>query len=501
MGLREPIDVRPADELGKVHFIAIGGSGMSGIAQLFAERGNQVSGSDQQDSAVLAGLSRAGITTFVGHDPAQVGGADTVVVSSAIRDTNPEVVAARERNIPVIHRSAALASLMMGQESVSVAGTHGKTTTTGMIVTILAAAGKDPSYVIGSPLAATSRSAQLGAGEVFVVEADESDGSFLQYPTTIAVITNIEADHLDNWETPQRYAAGFRQFASQPTVKAVVISSDDPGARELLDELRADPLPGVEVISYGFAADADFRLDDVVLDGMTAAATVTRGGQSHRLVLSVPGKHNLANAGAAFAVGSILGCDVDRMLEGARAFSGTLRRFQPIADVNDVRIYDDYAHHPTEIRAALAAARRVAQGGRLVVCFQPHLYSRTRDFAEDFGDSLTAADIVVVTDVYGSREDPIPGVTGELIADAARRRGAEVIYEPDKNNLAGLLAELVRPGDLVVTLGAGDVTLVAGMVAQVLSHRQSAMHKADSLHPNDGAGSCGRGEGRDDLHV
>lgn len=480
MSLREIVEVLPADQAGAVHFIAIGGAGMSGIADFYHGIGASVSGCDRDDSATLQQLARSGISTHVGHDPSHLAGVDTVVVSSAIRDDNPELVAARAQGLRVWHRSAALAALMVGKTGIAIAGAHGKTTTSALCAVLLAEAGADPSYVIGAPLAATGVSSHRGAGDVFVVEADESDGSFLQYPTQIAVITNIEPDHLDNWGTAQAYHIGFRLFATDESVQAVVINADDAGARELTAELRASSK--ATVVSYGEAADADLRITDVVLQGTTARATLRSAEGDWTLELQVPGRYNLANAAAAFAVGRLLGLDPQALLAGARSFTGTLRRFQLVAQLGltphaglaeQVRIYDDYAHHPTELRAALTAARRARGEGRLVACFQPHLYSRTKQFSQEFGQALTLADVVVVTDVYGAREDPMPGVTGELIASAAEQQATstEVHYVADKSELPAKLAELARPGDVIMTLGAGDVTLVGPLLVRALAGR------------------------------
>lgn len=470
--LREPVEVLAADQVGPVHFIAIGGAGMSGIAMAFHELGVPVSGSDQVDSPALRQLAAAGITTFVGHDAAQLGEAATVVVSSAIRETNPELAAARERGLRVWHRSAALASLMVGREGVSIAGTHGKTTTTGMTAVMLEAVGADPSYVIGSPLASSGRSAHLGSGSAFVVEADESDGTFLQYPTAIAVVTNVEADHLDNWATPQAYHEGFWRFATGSQVRAVVVDGDDQGARELAQRLRAE---GRTVLAYGESEDCEVRLSELDFEGTTAAATITHDGWSGRLQLQVPGRYNLSNAAAAFAVGRLLGHDPAALCRAAGTFTGTLRRFQLVGqctvDGGQVRVFDDYAHHPTEVRAALTAARKAAGDGRLVACFQPHLFSRTRDFATEFGQALALADLVVLTDIYAAREDPMEGVDGTLVVDAARAAGADVVYIPNKAHLPQALAELVEAGDLVMTLGAGDVTLVGPLLVEQLEER------------------------------
>lgn len=465
-GLRTPVQVPPANELGRVHFIAIGGAGMSGIARLFHELGVQVSGSDQVDSPTLRQLAEAGIATYVGHAADQLGEVDTVVVSSAIRESNPELVAARERGLRVLHRSAALASLMQGRTGISIAGTHGKTTTTGMTAVMLTAAGADPSYVIGSPLAASGTSAHLGDGLAFVVEADESDGSFLQYPTSIAVVTNVEADHLDNWTTPEAYLQGFERFASQSGVEALVAGIDDPGAAELATRLRAG---GLRVVTYGTSEHADVRLTDLDFEGTRASCTLSFADETVRLQLQVPGRYNLENAAAAYAVGRILDLDHEALLRGAASFTGTLRRFQLVGSPNGVQVFDDYAHHPTELTAALTAARRaVPPGGRLVACFQPHLFSRTIEFADEFGQALTLADEAFVTDIYAAREDPVPGVTGEIIASAARQHGASVTYVPDKLDLPSRIAGFARPGDLVMTLGAGDVTLVGPLLVAEL---------------------------------
>ena len=469
MALRDPVELVPAAEAGAVHFIAIGGAGMSGVARLYHEIGARVTGSDQSDSPALAELSRLGITTWVGHEPAHVAGADTVVVSSAIRADNPELLAAREAGVRVWHRSTALAALMLGHQGVAIAGTHGKTTTTAMCAVMLTEAGADPSYVIGAPLATSGTSAHLGAGAVFVVEADESDGTFLQYPAEIVVVTNVEADHLDNWGTPDEYFAGFERFAAAPGVRAAVINADDPGAAELADRLTRR---GARVVRYGEHERSDVRLSDVTLEGVTAEATLSFEGDSDRLRLQVPGRHNLANAAAAYAVGRLLGVDRDRLLAGAHGFTGTLRRFQAKGERGGVRVFDDYAHHPTEIRATLTAARKVVAGGRLIACFQPHLYSRTRDFADEFGAALALADLVVLTDIYPAREDPIPGVTGELLLDSARAHGAQVVYVADKSRLPGAIAELVEPGDVVLTIGAGDITLVGPMVLSEIDARR-----------------------------
>lgn len=476
--LLTPVEVLPATEVGPVHFIAAGGSGMSGIARLYAELGIPTTGSDQSDSTALRSLERVGVRVYVGHDAAQVGDdVRTVVISSAVRETNVELAEARRRGLRVWHRSTALAALMIGKDGISIAGTHGKTTTTAMTAVMLGEAGADPSYVIGGPLSTTGVSSAVGQGDAFVVEADESDASFLQYPTKIAVITNVEADHLVNWGTPEAYADGFHAFATGPTVETVVINVDDHGSRSLAERLVAE---GRNVVTYGEAKDADVRFHDVLPTATGAEATITFRDDSGPIRLRVPGNHNLANASAAYAVGRSLGLGHEACVDALGRFDGTLRRFQLITDTAGVRVYDDYAHHPTEIRAALSAARRATEAGneatglrgRLIACFQPHLYSRTLDFADEFGEVLKLADVAVINDIDGAREDPVPGVTGELVVEAAERHGVrEIHYVKEKYDLPDALNELARPGDLVITLGCGDVTIVGPLLAKLLQER------------------------------
>lgn len=481
MTLLNPIDVVPASQVGPIHFIAAGGSGMSGIARLYAELGVETSGSDQSDSTALQSLKQVGVTVSVGHDVANLADAATVVISSAVRESNVELAEARRRGLRVWHRSAALASLMMNKRGISIAGTHGKTTTTAMTAVMLSEIGADPSYVIGGPLSSTGVSAETGQGDAFVVEADESDGSFLQYPTEIAVITNVGADHLVNWGTPKAYAEGFHAFATGPHVRHVVINVDDPGSRELANRLVAEVS---HVVTYGEAAEADVRITDVEASGNGVTATLTYGEDSGPISLQVPGNHNLADASAAYAAGRLLGHSHDDCIRGLGRYEGTLRRFQLICDTAGIRVFDDYAHHPTEIRAALTAARDATEAGneatglpgRLIACFQPHLYSRTVDFSDEFGEVMTLADIAVINDVCGAREDPIPGVTGQLVVDAARRHGArEVVYVVDKYDLPSALNDIAEPGDLIITLGCGDVTIVGPLLAPLLAQRDGAV--------------------------
>ncbi|MEN0071988.1 MAG: UDP-N-acetylmuramate--L-alanine ligase, partial [Propionicimonas sp.] len=386
-----------------------------------------------------------------------LGDAGTVVVSSAVRESNVELAEARRRGLRVWHRSAALGALMLGRTGVAVTGTHGKTTTSAIVAVLLAECGADPSYVIGSPLTSSGRSSHVGSGEAFVIEADESDGSFLQYPARIVVVTNIEADHLDNWGTPVAYAEGFRQLALRPEVETVVLDADDPGTRALAADLRDS---GKSLVLVGEADDADIRIGDLGFSGSSAHAQLQAADDAGPLELAVPGRYNLHNAAVAYAVGRALGVDGARLRAAASAFNGTHRRFQEVGRAAGVTIVDDYAHHPTEVVATLTAARVYADTRRVVACFQPHLFTRTRDFAGEFGRALALADVVVVLGIYPAREDPIPGVTGVLVAEAVRQfvDPARVHYVESVADAAAELAGLVVPGDLVVTLGAGDVT-------------------------------------------
>lgn len=465
MSLVTPVELVDPREVGPVHFIAVGGAGMSGIAALYADLGLAVSGSDRADSANLTMLRGHGVRTYVGHDARQLGDARTVVVSSAVREDNPEMAEARHRGLRVWHRSAALAALMLGRPGIAVGGTHGKTTTSAMIAHVLVRVGTDGGYVVGAPLA-TGESARLGApGSPFVVEADESDGSFLQYPARICVVTNVEADHLDNWGTPEAYADGFVRFAAGAGVLAVV-NVDGPGGVALTTALAARPH-----VTYGTAEAADVRITDVSHDATGVRGTVRLPTRQVPVSLGVPGLHNLTNAAAALVAVSALGIDPDAAAAALADFRGAHRRFEPVGEAAGVRVVDDYAHHPTEIDAVLAAARDAVGPGRVVACFQPHLYSRTRDFAPAFGRALAAADEVVLMDIYGAREEPMPGVTTALIGDVtATVLGADRVHAVHSHRAAAeTLAALARPGDIVLTIGAGDVTTVGPQVVDALA--------------------------------
>jgi UDP-N-acetylmuramate--alanine ligase len=439
--------------------VGIGGAGMSGIARVLLGRGAVVTGSEIKQSRALAALRAAGAHVTMGQDPANVGDVDAVIVSTAIPDTNVEVVEARRRGIPVLPRAAALAELMAGTRGVAIAGTHGKTTTTSMLTVALQHCGADPSFAIGGDLGEAGSNAHAGSGDIFVAEADESDGSFLLLAPHCAVITNVEADHLDHYGTPEAVTQAFEAFLARLQPNGVVIlSADDPGARALAPVARD---LGLRVVLYGEAEDADIRLEGLTLAGSgSSARVVSADGRAGELRLRVPGRHNARNAAGALAAGVALGLPARSLLNGMAMFTGARRRFEPKGEAGGVRVVDDYAHHPTEIEATLRAARQVAGGGRLVAVFQPHRYSRTAFFARELGEALGLADEVVVMEVYGAGEDPLPGVSGASVAAAVPLPPDCVHFEPSWSRAADEVASRCRPGDMVLTLGAGDVTMV-----------------------------------------
>jgi UDP-N-acetylmuramate--alanine ligase len=448
-----------ASDLGRVHFVGIGGAGMSGIARIMLAQGVTVSGCDARESRAVTALRARGVDVAIGHDPAHCADVDTLVVSSAIRGDTPELVEAESLGRRVIPRAAALAAVMGGQRGVAIAGTHGKTTTTSMLTVALQASGRDPSYAIGGDLNEPGSNGHSGTGDIFVAEADESDRSFLLLAPELAIITNVEADHLDNYGDAEAVVAAFRQFVDRIEDRgSVVLGADDPGARSLIDVAKAR---GVRVLTFGQAADADIRVDDLVLDGGGSRFQVVAGGRRlGAVMLRVPGAYNALNAAAAIAAGLQLGLPFADIARGLADFTGARRRFELKGVVAGVRVYDDYAHHPTELRSLLGAAREVAGEGRLLVVFQPHLYSRTQMFAEEFAAALGNADIAIVMEVYAAREDPVPGVTGALVADRIDLARDRAFFEPSWTAVAGRVAAMVRPGDLVLTVGAGDVTLL-----------------------------------------
>ena len=459
------LDIPPAELLGRVHFVGIGGAGMSGIARVFLARGLPVSGSDAKDSRAITALRAEGARIAIGHDAANVGGAQTVVVSSAVRRNNPEVVAAQQRGLLLIHRSQALFSLMQGRTRVAVAGTNGKTTTTSMLTVALQRAGADPSFAIGGELTESGTNAHHGTGSVFVAEADESDGSFVLYRPHIAVVTNVQPDHLDHYGTAEAVDEAFLTFAHGiPPEGLLVAGADDDGSRRLAEAMAA---AGTRVVTYGRSTDADVVVDPLEPVGAAWGGFALREPRADPPIepavvqLQVPGWHNVLNAAAAYAAATRgLGLDRAGVRHGLEQFTGTRRRFEPRGSAGGVRVVDDYAHNPGKVAAVVATARTVAAGGRVVVVFQPHLFSRTKDFAAEFGVALGQADEVVVMDVYAAREDPVPGVTGALVAAAVPLPADRVAFVPSWSAVADEVVSRLRPGDILLTVGAGDVTLV-----------------------------------------
>ncbi|MGO4589791.1 UDP-N-acetylmuramate--L-alanine ligase [Paenarthrobacter sp. 2TAF44] len=450
--------IAPLESLGRVHFIGIGGVGMSAIARIMVARGVPVSGTDAKDLPVMHDLAAAGARIAVGYDSANLGDAQTVVAGSAIRADNPELSAARQAGLPVLHRSEALAATMDGHRVVTIAGTHGKSTTTSMVAVLLKEAGLDPSFAIGANVPALGVNAAHGSSDIFVAEADESDGSFLNYRPLIAVVTNVEADHLDHYGTAEAVYASFDNFAALLPPHGVLLAcADDEGARALAERTAAKGT--TRVLTYGTRHDADIRLHD----GGPGDVSVAVDGAGYDLDLQVPGRHNALNAAAAFAVALELGVAPGTAATALGHFTGASRRFELKGQGRGVRVYDDYAHHPTEVRAALSAARSVAGGNKVHVLFQPHLFSRTREFAAEFAAALDAADTALVLDIYPAREDPIPGVTSSLIADRLSQ-GRLVSGDEAVDAVVASAGE----GDIVLTVGAGDVTAYGPVIVEAL---------------------------------
>jgi UDP-N-acetylmuramate--alanine ligase len=462
-----PAGIAP-DALDRPHFIGIGGAGMSGVAKVLVQRGARVAGSDSKDSPIVAALRDLGATVHIGHAAGNLASdATSVVVSSAIRADNLELVTARERGIPVVHRSDALAALMDGARPIAVAGTHGKTTTTSMLAVSLSTLGLAPSYVIGGDLDVPGSSAEHGSGAIFVAEADESDRSFHKYAPEVAIILNVELDHHANYASMDEIYDSFRTFVERIRPGGtLVISADHPGARELTAQVAGRD--GLRVLTYGAAADADVTVLDVVPHGLTSEVTVRLaaglgggdgpGGGEITFTVSVPGRHYANNAVAALAAGAALDVPARDLAPAIASYTGVKRRLQLKGAAAGVQVIDSYAHHPTEIAADLEAIRGGAGEGRVLVVFQPHLFSRTQELGAEMGQALALADASVVLDVYPAREDPVPGITSALVIDAAARHGADVTAEHDRSAIPGLIAGMAKPGDLVLTMGAGDVT-------------------------------------------
>jgi UDP-N-acetylmuramate--alanine ligase len=440
-----------------IHFVGIGGIGMSGIAEVLLNLGYRVSGTDLKESDITRRLAQLGAAVQLGHHPSHLGDADVVVISSAVRPQNPEVLEARSRGIPVIPRAEMLAELMRMKYGIAVAGSHGKTTTTSLVATVLRLAGLDPTAVIGGKLPSLGSNARLGRGEYLVAEADESDGTFMKLSPTVAVVTNIDPEHLDHYGSLAALQRTFVEFINKvPFYGLAVLCLDHPNVQALL--------PAVEKrhVTYGLAPLADFRAIELSFDGLRSRFTaVARGELLGRVELAMPGQHNVLNSLAALAVADFLGVGFDVYREALAGFSGVGRRFTVRGEAGGVLVVDDYGHHPAEVRATLAGARSGFRDRRLVVAFQPHRYTRTRDLMGEFARAFNEAELVAVCDVYAAGEEPIAGVTSErLVAEmrASGHRGA--LYVPARAEVAAVLVGRLRPGDIFITLGAGDVWMV-----------------------------------------
>jgi len=447
------------NNLGNVHLIGIGGSGMSGIARILIGLGHRVTGSDVRSSPNIVALENLGAKVTIGHDEANLADADTVIVTSALWPNNPEYLLASKNQIPIIHRSQALAYLASKKRLVSVAGAHGKTTSTGMIITALLGLGQDPSFVNGGVISAIGASSGSGKGELFVIEADESDGSFLHYETAVALITNVDPDHLDHYGSIEAFHQVFAEFANK-SKELVVINSDDAGSVSVA-KLVSKPM-----ISFGESASSDVRVSDIV-DNAQVSFSLSYKDKTITSILRIAGRHNAINAAGAVATLIGLGFDFEKALLEVAKFSGTERRFELHGERRGVKVYDDFAHHPTEVAAALSGARAVVGSGKLVTVFQPHLYSRTRLFAKEFAQALAASDQVVLLDIYAAREDPEPGVTGELILNAFEDQ-QKIHYVKDWSDAPSVASNLADTGDFIVTMGCGDVYKMVPEILEAL---------------------------------
>jgi UDP-N-acetylmuramate--alanine ligase len=456
---------RPFRRIRQVHMIGIGGAGMCGIAEVLLNRGFSVSGSDLQLSPVTERLARLGATINAGHSAGHIAGADVVVYSSAVRPENVELRAARDERIPTIPRSEMLAELMRMKTGIAVAGTHGKTTTTSMVGAILRHAGWNPTLIVGGIVRAIDSGAQIGTGDYMVVEADEFDRSFLKLSPTLAVITTIEAEHLDTYGDLEGVKDAFVEFASRvPFYGTVIVCGDDPEVRSVMPRIKRP------ILTYGFAADCDLHATDIEVDGVHSRfKVVSRTLPETLLELQVPGRHNVLNALAALGVADELEIPRAVACEGLAGFTGVRRRFEIKGEHSGVVIVDDYAHHPTEVASVLRTARASWRDRRIVALFQPHLFTRTRDFYDEFGRVLALADRILLAPVYGAREQPISGVTSELIAESARHHGATQVNVLNTDDIASAALPDLRSGDVVLVMGAGNITRVSDELVAALS--------------------------------
>jgi UDP-N-acetylmuramate--alanine ligase len=450
-------------DLSRIHFVGIGGAGMSGIAEILLEYKLDVSGCDQASSDVTDRLRRLGAGVHEGHSASHLDEVELVVISSAVADANPEVQEARRRGIPVVRRAEMLGELMRLKYGIAVAGTHGKTTTTSLVGTVLTEAALDPTVIVGGRLRLSGTGARLGRSQYLVAEADEFDRSFLRLTPVIAVITTIDRDHLDTYRDLEEIGDAFVSFASRvPFFGRVIVCLDDPQVRHILPRI-ADR----RIVTYGLSPQAELSAVDIEARswGSRFAVRSLRGGLLGEIEMPMPGRHNVANALAAVGVGLTLRIGWDEIAGAIAGFKGVHRRFEPMGSWRGAAVVDDYAHHPTEVAATLDAARQTFPKARVHAVFQPHLFSRTRDLADEFGNALLGADRAVVTDVYPSREAPLAGVTGELVVEAARQSGhRNVVYCRDWHDVPAVLAAEVAAGDVVLTLGAGDINRLASLL-------------------------------------
>lgn len=454
-----------------VHFVGIGGSGMSGIAEVMLSLGYAVQGSDLRSNAQTRRLSTLGATVIMGHEESNVDNADVVVVSSAVKETNPEVVAAHERRLPVVQRAEMLAELMRFRHSIAVAGTHGKTTTTSLVASILAEGGLDPTYVIGGRLKSSDSNARLGQGKYLVAEADESDASFMHLLPMIAIVTNVDADHMSTYDGDlEKLRSSFVSFLHNlPFYGLAIMCTDDAGVNEIMGRI------GRSVVTYGVDSDADLRAEEIEFSGSSSRFTVVRKDRDSRMTvtLDLPGLHNVRNALAAIAVADELGIDEADVIAALEKFQGIDRRFQLLGEIsiggNQVMLVDDYGHHPTEVAATLAAARAGWPDKRLVLIFQPHRYTRTNDLLDDFAAVLSVVDVLVLLEVYAAGETPIAGADGRSLARAVRSRGlTEPVFVEQLAQLPEILPGILQDGDLLLTMGAGDIGAFATTLPELL---------------------------------
>lgn len=447
----------------RIHFIGIGGAGMSGIAKIFMSLGYKVSGSDLKESEALNRLRNTGATVHIGHKASNVIGADIVVLSSAIPTNNPEYIEAIESHIPVVHRADMLGQLMLPQKGIAVSGAHGKTTTTSMIAHILEKNGLDPTIIIGGEVNDIGGNANLGKGEYLVAEADESDGSFLKLKPYIGIITNIEDDHLDHYKNMENMIEAFKQFIYNLKPDGfAVLGTDNINVRKVAEGIDR------EYVTYGIDYPADYMAKNIKLNGLESQFDLYLKGEFLKTVeLSVPGLHNIYNATAAAAVAHKIGVDVESIANALKTFHGVQRRFQIISREKSIMVIDDYAHHPTEIKATLKTARACAKE-KIYAVFQPHRYTRTKLLAEEFGEAFNDVDEVIITKIYSAGEKPIPGVSSELICDVVKKHGKNVTYIEEKEDIPEYLIKKLMPGDMVITIGAGDINKIAYRLAKML---------------------------------